>query len=118
GLLILLDDYYGRGVKKSIPLNPFDLASTTERHLRLRDWAKTFSPVHTMMLCGMKIEQLEEFYSSLSIRARKIDPISEWLLLERLIKKSRRYDLKNKALLPQEYYVYLFMVGQFISIRS
>ena len=114
GLLILLDDYYGRGIKKSIPLNPFDLVSATEKHLHLRNWAKTFSPVHTMMLCGMKSEQLEEYYTSLSLHARKIDPISEWFLLQRLIKKSRRYDLKNKALLAHEYYGYLFMVGQFI----
>lgn len=66
------------------------------------------------MLCGMNIEQLEEYYANLSLHARKIDPISEWFLLQRLIKKSRRYDLKNKALLAQEYYGYLFMVGQFI----
>jgi hypothetical protein len=114
GLLILLDDYYGRGVKKNIPVNAFDPVSATEKHLHLRNWAKTFSPVHTMMLCGMKIEQLEEYYTSLSVHARKIDPISEWFLLQRLIKKSRKYDLKNKALLAQEYYGYSFMVGQFI----
>lgn len=114
GLLILLDDYYGRGVKKSIPLNPFDLVPATEKRLHLRNWARTFSPVHALMLCGMKIEQLEEYYTSLSLHARKIDPIYEWFLLQRLIKKSRRYDLKNKALLAQEYYGYLFMVGQFI----
>jgi hypothetical protein len=114
GLLILLDDYYGRGVKKNIPLNPFDLVPATEKQLNLRNWAKTFSPFHILMLCGMKIEQLEEFYTNLSLPARKIDPISEWFLLQRLIKKSRRYDLKNKALLAQEYYGYLFMVGQFI----
>ena len=114
GLLILLDDYYGRSVKKSIPVNVFDPISATEKHLHLRNWAKTFSPIHTMMLCGMKIEHLEEYYTSLSLHARKVDPISEWFLLQRLIKKSRRYDLKNKALLAQEYYGYLFMLGQFI----
>jgi hypothetical protein len=114
GLLILLDDYYGRCVKKSIPLNPFDLVPATEKRIHLRNWAKTFSPVHALMLCGMKIEQLEEYYTSLSLHARKIDPISEWFLLQRLIKKSRRNDLKNKALLAQEYYGYIFMVGQFI----
>jgi hypothetical protein len=114
GLLILLDDYYGRSVKKSIPVNVFDPVSATEKHLHLRNWAKTFSPIHTMMLCGMKIEHLEEYYTSLSLHARKVDPISEWFLLQRLIKKSRKYDLKNKALLAQEYYGYLFMVGQFI----
>ena len=114
GLLILLDDYYGRSVKKSIPLNPFDLVPATEQLQNLRNWAKTFSPLHILMLLGMKIEQLEEFYTNLSLHARKIDPISEWFLLQRLIKKSRRYDLKNKALLAQEYYGYLFMVGQFI----
>jgi hypothetical protein len=114
GLLILLDDYYGRGVKKNIPVNAFDPVSATEKRLHLRNWAKTFSPVHTMMLCGMKIEQLEEYYTGLSLDARKIDPISEWFLLQRLIKKSRKYDLKNKALLAQEYYGYSFMVGQFI----
>ena len=76
GLLILLDDYYGRGVKKNIPLNPFDLVPATEKQLNLRNWAKTFSPLHILMLCGMKIEQLEEFYTNLSLHARKIDPIS------------------------------------------
>jgi hypothetical protein len=86
GLLILLDDYYGRGVKKNIPVNAFDPVSATEKRLHLRNWAKTFSPVHTMMLCGMKIEQLEEYYTGLSLDARKIDPISEWFLLQRLIK--------------------------------
>ena len=114
GLLILLDDYYGRLVKRKIPVNLFDLASAAESRLELKNWAKKFSPFHTLMLCGMKIEQLEEYYTSLSLHARKIDPISEWFLLQRLIKKSRRYDLKNKALLAQEYYGYIFMVGQFI----
>jgi Overcoming lysogenization defect protein-like, TOPRIM domain len=114
GLLILLDDYYGRSVKKSIPLNPFDLVPATEQLQNLRNWAKTFSPLHILMLCGMKMEQLEKFYTNLSLHARKIDPISELFLLQRLIKKSRRYDLKNKALLAQEYYGYLFMAGQFI----
>jgi hypothetical protein len=114
GLLILLDDYYGRCVKKSIPLNPFDLVPCNRETYTFKNWAKTFSPVHALMLCGMKIEQLEEYYTSLSLHARKIEPISEWFLLQRLIKKSRRNDLKNKALLAQEYYGYLFMVGQFI----
>jgi hypothetical protein len=62
------------------------LVPAMEKHQNLRNWAKTFSPFHMLMLCGMKIELLEEYYANLSLHARKIDPISEWFLLQRLIK--------------------------------
>ncbi len=62
----------------------------------------------------MKLEDIKKFYRGLSFHALDIDPLSKWFILQQLVKASRRYELKNKALLAQDYYAYLFMLGYFI----
>lgn len=114
GLLILLEDYYGRWFSRNIPLNIYDMLTRSQRITKLKEWAKKFSPTRTLLLSNMCIKQIEEFYRSLSIRASQLDPLSDWFILQRIIKKSRRYDLRDKALLAQDYYGYLSMLTGFI----
>jgi len=114
GLLILLDDYYGRWFKDKIPLNIFDTSSRPDRHKKLLAWAKNFSPNHILILSNMKLEEIEQFYIELSLHARKMDPIYEWFILQKIIKKSRKFKLKKQALLAQNYYDYLYMISLFI----
>jgi hypothetical protein len=114
GLLILLDDMYGRLVKTQIPFNAYDITSRSERNNKKEEWIKKFSPNRILLLSGMKIEDIEQYYEWLSFQAENIDPLSQWFIIQQLVKVSRRYQLRHKALLAQEYYGYLFMLGSFI----
>ena len=115
GLLILLDEFYRPlAMPVSIPHNLFDSTSPRERQEKKIEWAKKFSPNHILLLSGMKIEEIENFYKGLSYLAKNIDPIHKWFMLQQIIKNSRRYELSNDALLAQEYYGYLFMLGSFV----
>lgn len=114
GLLILLDEYYGRWVKTGVPFNIYDISPIHEYRTKLEDWARKFSPTRILMLSCLKIEQIEEFYKALSRHSLDIDPLSEWFIFQKLIKLRRRYNLKNHALRAQEYYGLLSMLENFI----
>ena len=114
GLLILLEEYYGPLVKLQLPYNVYDTASRADRNDKNMQWRKRYSPNHTLLLGGMKIEEIESFYETLAFRADSLDPLANWFILQQLIKLTRRYKLKGQALLAQEYYSLMFMIASFI----
>jgi hypothetical protein len=50
GLLILLEDYYGRWFSRNIPVNIYDMSTCFQRITKLREWAKKFSPSRSLLL--------------------------------------------------------------------
>jgi len=114
GLLILLDEFYGPSVKTRVPLNVYDTSTLVERITKNTEWRKSFSLNHILLLSGMKVDKIEQYYESLSFRADYIDPLAKWFMLQQLVKLSHRYKLKNQALLAQEYYAFMFMIASFI----
>jgi hypothetical protein len=93
------DEFYGPLVKASVPFNMYDRISRKEGQDEKIEWAKKFCPNRILLVSGMKIEEIENFYKWLSFLAREKDPLHKWFMLQQLVKNSRRYELKNEALL-------------------
>ncbi|MGI9012270.1 MAG: TOPRIM nucleotidyl transferase/hydrolase domain-containing protein [Nitrososphaeraceae archaeon] len=113
GLLILLDEAYGPLVKTKLSFNP-DLSNRNNIQ-KWRDWkSRKFSPNKVLLLCGTKVEKIKEWYGDLASYATTIDPLQKWFMLQQIIKNSHRYALKDKALLAQDYYAFLYVLGSYI----
>ena len=113
GLLILLDEAYAPLVKTKLSFNP-DL-SISDHRKRWSDWTiKKFSPNKILLLSAINIEKIKEYYRDLAAHATTIDPLERWFVLQQIIKNSHRYVLKDKALLAQDYYAFLYMLGSYI----
>jgi hypothetical protein len=97
-----------------VPFNAYDTTSRAETNRRKLEWIKKFSPNRILLLSGMNVEDIEKYYEWLSFEAENIDLLSEWFIIQQLVKRSRKLKLRDRALLAQDYYGYLFMLSRFI----
>ena len=109
-LLIILDEAYGPYVK-NIPINK-EIDSYIEKYSRWRLY--NFSANNILQKIGFSIDKIKEMYIDLCWTTKQFDPLYYWFPLIQLIKKSQRNRLQGIGLLAQDYYDYIYMIGNFI----
>jgi hypothetical protein len=78
------------------------------------DWKEHFDCQAVLDSSGYSIDELKELRTSLAAQARFNDPISDWFMLVRHMRFSKKEHLKGKALLAQDYYEMVDMLGRFL----
>lgn len=110
GLLMILDDAYRPYLGHFRSKIGDD--SYYERWLEWR--TGEFSPQKVLEQSNFSVEQVKGLYEFLSATAIMNDPLSNWFILLQIMKDSRRKELKGEALLAQDYYDFIYMLGNFI----
>lgn len=112
GLLMLLDEPYGPLVKN------FKISMRRKGLDQLKEWENwklsKFNPESILKSSSLSTEQVIDFYDSLCREARTFDPLANWYPLQRIIRRSELFRLKNNALCAQIYYELSQMVFHFI----
>ena len=109
-LLIILDEVYGPYIK-NMPRN-IEIDSYIEKYNRWRLY--NFSANDILQKIGLSIDKIKEIYIDLCWNTKQFDPLYYWFPLIQLIKKSQRNRLQGRGLLVQDYYDYIYMIGNFI----
>ena len=78
------------------------------------DWKEHFNCQTVLKSTGYSIDELKNLRTSLAAQARFSDPVSDWFMLVRHIHYSKKERLKGKALLAQDYYELVDMLGRFL----
>ncbi len=112
GLLMLLQEPYQFQTTGKIAINPWKQNAT------VRDWVrwkqKRFKPESILKLSGLSIDEIKKFYERLASSGYTTDPLADWFVLTKIIRRSRKQKLKGKALLAQDYYEAARMVSLFL----
>jgi len=102
GLLILLDQAYGPWVK------PFKANVYLNPKSYLKDWnawrGNEFNPEEILKTTNLSIKEVKDFYEFVALEGDWVDPLSNWFVLQRIIKESMKMRLKGTALYAQHCY--------------
>ena len=78
------------------------------------EWKKSFNPKAVLERSELTIDEIKNWRLYFAGEARFIDPIVNWYVLVRHIKYSKRERLRGNALLAQDYYEIVDMLGRFL----
>lgn len=114
GLLILLEEYY-RPYVKGFLMNPYGDRRDYERWRRWRMSASTMKNLPRLLkITNLSFENVKEFYEGVATEGDWNDPLSNWCVLQRIVKDSVKFKLKNNALYAQHCYQIARMLSFFI----
>lgn len=112
GVLMLLQEPYQFLATGRIELNPWKQKTT------YREWVRgkrnRFKPQSFLKLSGLTIDEVKKWYEALAMSGYTADPLADWFVLTRIIRRSRKQKLRGKALLAQDYYEMAKMVDLFL----
>jgi hypothetical protein len=112
GLLMLLEESYGPYVKAFRSKPYIDL---NDFHNEWKKWrGEVFNPNSILERCNLSIEQVKDFYDGVATEGDWMDPLSNWYVLQRIVKDSMLFRLKNNALYAQYCYKLSWMLAHFI----
>lgn len=78
------------------------------------DWKENFNCQNVLEQSEYTIDELKNLRTSLSAQARFTDPVHDWFMLVRHMRYSKKEGLKGKALLAQDYYEIVDILGRFL----
>lgn len=112
GLLMLLEEAYAplvRGFSRS------GLFGSDKSFFQWRRWRiKEFKPIQVLELSGYTIEEAKQLYDTLAFDGITVDPLSDWFVFLKYVKRSSKFMLKGDALRAQYYYELASMMRHFI----
>lgn len=112
GLLVLLDEAYGPLVKGfRININE----DSNKYYKKWKEWRKKkFEPRRLLKICNLSLKDVKLFYDVVATDGQSVDPLENWYVLQRIIKKSWLLRLKNEAFQAQQCYKLSWMLYKFI----
>jgi hypothetical protein len=78
------------------------------------DWRTKLEPQILLEQSGFSIAEIRKYRKDFAIKANIIDPLKDWYLLVRRISFSKREELIDNALLAQDYYQIVDVLGSFL----
>jgi len=79
------------------------------------EWTQKLDPHAVLRESGFTVDQIKEWRIHFAAQAGFIDPLRSWYILVRHIPYSKREKLKGDALLAQDYYEIVDMLGRFLT---
>lgn len=79
-----------------------------------RLWIKEFDPRKVLAVAGLNVDEIEDWREWLAAQARFIDPLRDWYLLVGHVSYRKRQKLQGNALLAQDYFEIVKLLGMFI----
>ena len=101
--LLFRFDFFSMGDKESI----------YERWVNWRN--NEFNPSGILDVCGLSVDEVNEFFKWMCSNAASTDRLSQWYDLSQIIKKELKNLLQDKALLAQDYYEFSRILRDFLS---
>jgi hypothetical protein len=112
GLLILLDQAYGPWVK------PFKANVLSDPKSYLNKWnlwrMNEFTPDEILNISNLSIKEIKDWYETVAVEGDWMDPLSNWYVLQRIVKDSMKMRLKGPALYAQHCYRLAKILSYFI----
>lgn len=112
GLLLLIQDRYLPIIRKRFAGGSgvdFD-----EQWDKWFEWTQKFDPETILKKSGFTVEQIKNWRLHFAAQASFVDPLRNWYILIQHIPYSKREKLKRDALLAQDYYEIVDMLGRFL----
>lgn len=115
-LLLLIQDRYLPLIRKNfVGRGGVDFYEFLDNWL---EWREKFDPHGVLRESGFTIEQIKEWRFRFAAQTHFIDPLSNWYILAHHISYSKREKLKGDALLAQDYYEIIDILGHFLTDLS
>ena len=110
-LLLLIQDRYLPFIRKRFVGNGFAFTNSWEKWF---DWRDKFDPQAVLEQSNYTIEEIKNWRRYFAAQARFIDPLKQWFIIIRHISYAKREKLKGNALLAQDYYEIVDLLGEFL----
>ena len=111
GSLMLLQEAYRTQVDGKFQSNFMEI----DGHEKWFKWRKyEFSPQNILKKAIMGKDEVRNLYEHIVVHAQIADPISTWYVFTRLISRNKKRDLKDRALLAQDYYDMACILAYFL----
>jgi hypothetical protein len=106
-----IEDIYLPIVRSTFIGNPWISDHGDSIWVKMRE---VFNPKKVLIEFDLKLEQIKNWRTRLAAKAKSVDPLAKWYLLVKNTKYSKRKKLSGAALLAQDLYEMVDVIGLFL----